>query len=72
MGSLDLGLWHSNMEETFFTCAHCWERVSILIDVSADGVHQFVEDCEVCCNPIAFRVQIREGQVVALEAEAAQ
>ncbi len=60
------------MEEAFFICPHCWERVSILTDVSMDGRFQFVEDCEVCCNPLAFVVVVRDGGVVVLEAEPAQ
>ncbi|MEM1010263.1 MAG: CPXCG motif-containing cysteine-rich protein [Myxococcota bacterium] len=60
------------MEETFFTCCHCWERVSILVDVSVDGLHQFVEDCEVCCNPMDFQVQVHCSRVVALTAEPTQ
>lgn len=60
------------MEETFFTCPHCWERVSILVDVSLDGTHRFVEDCEVCCNPLDFHVVIEGNAVDSLQAEIAQ
>lgn len=60
------------MEERFFTCPHCWERVSILVDVSRNGAHRFVEDCEVCCNPLDFQVVIEGHAVESLEAEAAQ
>ena len=39
------------MEEHFFQCPHCWEEISMLMDVSVP--HQtYIEDCEVCCNPI--------------------
>ena len=60
------------MEETFFTCPHCWEEVSILVDVSVDGGQFLVEDCEVCCNPLEFRLQVQSGQVAGLEVETAQ
>ncbi len=60
------------MEEEFFTCPHCWERVSILVDVSRNGAHRFVEDCEVCCNPLEFYVVVEAQVVESLEAEAAQ
>ena len=59
------------MEEEFFTCPHCWERVSILVDVSRNGNHRF-EDCEVCCNPLEFYVVVEAHVVESLEAEAAQ
>lgn len=60
------------MEESFFTCPHCWEHVSILVDVSVSGRQMFVEDCEVCCNPLTFEVVIEGHSVASLQAEAAQ
>ena len=60
------------MEEQFFDCPHCWERVSILVDLSLNGRQAFVEDCEVCCNPLAFEVAIAGGEVAELSVEAAQ
>lgn len=60
------------MEEQFFDCPYCWERVSILVDLSLNGRQSFVEDCEVCCNPLAFEVVIVRGEVVELSVEAAQ
>lgn len=60
------------MEEQFFDCPHCWERVSILVDLSVDGHHQFVEDCEVCCNPLRFDLQVDGHTVVDISAESAQ
>lgn len=39
------------MHEQFFTCPHCWEEISMLIDTSV-SFQKYVEDCEVCCNPI--------------------
>ncbi len=42
------------MEEIqkFFKCPYCFEKISMLIDVSTEGQQTYVEDCEVCCNPI--------------------
>jgi len=37
--------------EHFFTCPHCWETVSMILDLSVAD-QNYVEDCEVCCNPI--------------------
>ena len=39
----------------------------MLIDLS---VHQqtYVEDCEVCCNPIEVSVGVEEGVITAFEA----
>lgn len=60
------------MEERFFTCPHCWAEVSILVDISVNGRHQFIEDCEVCCNPLDFQVEVAAHRVTSLSAEPAQ
>ena len=44
------------MEESFYQCPYCWEDVSILVDVSQPD-QNYIEDCEVCCNPIDFRIK---------------
>lgn len=38
------------MLEHFFQCPYCWEEVSMLLDTSISS--SYIEDCEVCCNPI--------------------
>ena len=40
-------------EEYHFTCPHCWQQISVLLDLSA-GPQAYVEDCEVCCRPISI------------------
>jgi len=56
------------MEEQFFSCPYCWETISMLIDVSVEE-QQYIEDCEVCCNPIQLTVSVFEGEITRLEAE---
>ena len=50
------------MEEHFYQCPYCWEQVSVLVDVSQPS-QTYIEDCEVCCNPIQFHIQC-SGQVL--------
>ena len=38
-------------DEHFFTCPYCWQTVSMILDLSI-AVQSYIEDCEVCCNPI--------------------
>lgn len=38
-------------------CPFCWETFSLLVDASVE-TQEYVEDCEVCCRPIDFFVQI--------------
>ncbi len=56
------------MEEHFFQCPHCWEEISMLLDVSVS--HQvYVEDCEVCCNPIELTVAYEDGILTTFSAQ---
>ena len=38
-------------------CAFCGERIDILVDCSI-AQQEYVEDCQVCCNPLVMRVAI--------------
>ena len=60
------------VEEIFVTCPHCWRRISILVDLSISGRQLFVEDCEVCCNPLAFQLEVAHGELLDAQVEAAQ
>lgn len=55
------------MFEHFFQCPYCWEEVSMLLDSSITN-QTYVEDCEVCCNPIEINPQFQENELVAFEA----
>ncbi|MFD0863768.1 CPXCG motif-containing cysteine-rich protein [Sungkyunkwania multivorans] len=54
------------MLEHFFQCPYCWETISMLLDSSVSQT--YVEDCEVCCNPIQVRVQFEDGELSSFEA----
>jgi len=49
-----------------FTCPYCWEDITMVFDLSASD-QSYVEDCEVCCNPIALRFNARNGMIVFLD-----
>jgi hypothetical protein len=55
------------MEEHFFQCPYCWETISMLLDPSLSAT--YVEDCEVCCNPIEITVQFQGDELVSFEAK---
>ncbi len=55
------------MEEHHFTCPYCWETISMLLDSSV--IHQiYVEDCEVCCNPIQINVTFVNLELTGFQA----
>jgi len=51
-----------------FACPHCGERISMLLDPSA-GSQRYIEDCEVCCNPIEISYQTEEERITSFEAK---
>ena len=38
----------------------------MLLDLSVTD-QNYVEDCEVCCNPITVRVRVEDGEVVTFD-----
>ena len=49
--------------EHFFTCPYCWQTISMVLDVSVPE-QTYVEDCEVCCQPIEVSYAVEEEAVV--------
>jgi len=39
------------MHEAHFQCAGCFEWVETTVDSSGGSRQQYVEDCQVCCQP---------------------
>jgi transcription elongation factor Elf1 len=50
-----------------FDCPYCGESITMLLDLS-ESDQSYVEDCEVCCNPIELAVRVRRGALVGFEA----
>lgn len=36
-------------------CPYCAEKIEVLVDCSVSE-QEYIEDCEVCCQPIYFQV----------------
>lgn len=41
-------------------CPYCGESFETRLDLSA-GSASYIEDCQVCCQPIEFRVEVDDG-----------
>jgi hypothetical protein len=57
------------MYEHFFQCPYCWEEISMLLDPSV-AKQTYVEDCEVCCNPIEVSPEFEDNELLGFEARA--
>lgn len=56
------------MFEHFFQCPYCWEEISMLLDSSVRE-QSYVEDCEVCCNPIEICPHFDNNDLIGFEAK---
>ena len=41
-----------------YYCAYCGEPSTTFIDISGGLTQQYVEDCQVCCQPIQIRFEV--------------
>ena len=55
--------------EHFFTCPYCWQTISMVLDVSV-AEQVYVEDCEVCCQPIEVSYAVENEALTDFEARA--
>jgi hypothetical protein len=55
-------------QEHFFQCPHCWEEISMLLDASVRE-QTYIEDCEVCCNPIELTPMFEDGELLAFRSD---
>lgn len=53
--------------EYFFTCPHCGEEISMILDLSVTP-QEYIEDCEVCCRPVKLSFEIEDGQPITFNA----
>ncbi len=56
------------MLEEYFDCPYCWENQLKMVDPSVKK-QNFIEDCEVCCNPIDFQISIENNEVTFFQPE---
>ena len=54
------------IEEKYFECCYCGERISFLLDLSVD-CQKSIEDCEVCCRPIEFNYTVEADELSSFE-----
>ena len=61
----------NRLVERRISCPFCNEAMTILIDVSA-GSQSYIEDCQICCQPMQVSYAADEGDVDYLRVDRAQ
>jgi hypothetical protein len=46
-----------------FDCPYCGETITMLLEPDP-GEQNYIEDCEVCCNPIGIQFRVEDDAVV--------
>jgi len=50
-----------NEDETFpVTCPYCGEEIELFVEADTRG--DFIQDCEVCCNPWVVHVSVEDDE----------
>ena len=44
------------------SCPYCGENIEVIIDCSETG-QDYIEDCQVCCRPISFYINVLDEDV---------
>ncbi len=54
--------------EHYFFCPYCGEEISMVLDLSVRR-QTYVEDCEVCCNPIEISYSVEADALSSFAAK---
>ena len=57
-----------SLVEHSFTCPYCGEEISMVLDLSVRR-QTYVEDCEVCCNPIEVSYTVEDDALADFSAK---
>lgn len=66
--SVKVELMDSRVVERRIRCPFCDEAMTILVDTSA-GSQSYVEDCQICCQPMQISFDAEEDIVLELRVD---
>ncbi len=64
-----LAMTFNQLLEQSIVCPYCGSDCSVLIDRSQQPDQQYVEDCQVCCQPMLLTVLVDSTGGVALSVQ---
>ncbi|MCR8914973.1 CPXCG motif-containing cysteine-rich protein [Marinobacter panjinensis] len=59
----------SALDSVLIQCPYCWETLDISVDPSV-AEQEYVEDCQVCCQPIVVHVVLDENLTPTVDVRA--
>ncbi len=58
----------NGIETVSIQCPYCWEMIEVTVDCSVNQ-QEYVEDCEVCCQPIVINAELTANGVPEINAK---
>lgn len=52
------------------SCPYCGETITLLLDLSVEE-QTYIEDCSVCCQPMAVSYTASDGELQSVQVETA-
>jgi len=52
------------------SCPYCGETITLFLDLSVDE-QSYIEDCSVCCQPMAVSYSVADGELQSVQVEVA-
>ncbi|HTN33445.1 MAG TPA: CPXCG motif-containing cysteine-rich protein [Marinobacter sp.] len=59
----------SALDSVLIQCPYCWETLDISVDPSVPE-QEYVEDCQICCQPILIHVTFDDNLTPQVDARA--
>ena len=56
------------LHERRIHCPFCGEKITIVVDTTA-GSQSYIEDCQVCCQPIQLDIAVDDGRLQSVTAD---
>ena len=58
------------LQNVLIQCPCCWEPITVSVDTSQleTGPQEYVEDCQVCCNPLVLCAWLDENRLARVRA----
>ena len=56
------------LPEMLVHCPFCGEPITLVVDPTA-GSQAYIEDCQVCCQPMQVRVEAADGELESVQVD---
>ncbi|MTI13291.1 CPXCG motif-containing cysteine-rich protein [Sansalvadorimonas verongulae] len=55
------------IQQAIIFCPYCGERIELVVN-SEDAGTSYIEDCQVCCQPMTIVVELSDDETLSVQA----